>query len=155
MEDVVKEICKFLIDNLNDDFTMEQLEKEFYYSKYHIIRLFKEYTGYTIREFVNTIKVLKTTDPLIFTNDTILKIALTNGFNSQEYYSEKFQDVIGIPPIKFRKEYQEIDLISDKEKLELRKEYLIYLNSLKLQLLGLSDNLEKTKKIEKIKKLIR
>ena len=155
MEDVVKEICKFLIDNLNDDFTMEQLEKEFYYSKYHIIRLFKEYTGYTIREFVNTIKILKTTDPLIFTNDTILKIALTNGFNSQEYYSEKFQDVIGIPPIKFRKEYQEIDLISDKEKLELRKEYLIYLNSLKLQLLGLSDNLEKTKKIEKIKKLIR
>lgn len=153
MEDIIKEICKFVIDNLNDDFTMKQIEKEFYYSKYHLIHLFKAYTGYSIREFANTVKVLKSTDPLLYTNDTILKIALNNGFNSQEYYSEKFQGIIGISPMQFRKEYQEIDLINDIEELKLKKEYLLYLEKYKLDLLSIANNSEKIDKFDKVKKL--
>lgn len=153
MEDIVKEICKFIISNLNDDFNNDQLEKEFFYNKYYLIRLFKTYTGYTIREFANTVKVLKSTDPLLFTDDTILKIALNNGFNSQEYYSEKFQDVIGISPMKFRKEYQEIDMISDKKELELKKAYLLHLEICKNQLLNVVNLTDKIEKYEKVKKL--
>ena len=153
MEEIIKEICKFIISNLNDDFSMEQIEKEFCYNKYYLIRLFKAYTGYTIREFANTVKVLKSTDPLLFTDDTILKIALNNGFNSQEYYSEKFQDVIGVSPMKFRKEYQEIDMISDKKELELKKEYLLYLDYCKKQLLNIAYQSEKIDKFEKVKRL--
>ncbi len=155
MVDIVKEICKFIINNLNDEITMQQLEKEFYYNRYYLIRLFKLCTGYTIKEFSNTVKVLKSVDPLIFTDDTILKIALNNGFNSQEYYSEKFQEIIGVSPMKFRKEYQEIDLISDKEELEHRKEYLTLLNNCKNQLLNIENTLNETDKIEKVKKLIK
>ena len=153
MENIIKEICKFIISNLNDDFSMEQLEKEFYYNKFYLIRLFKAYTGYTIREFANTVKVLKSINPLLFTDDTILKIALNNGFNSQEYYSEKFQDVIGISPMKFRKEYREIDMLNDKKELELKKAYLLHLENCKNQLLGVVNLTDKIENYEKVKKL--
>ena len=150
MKDVINEICKYILENLYDNITLEQMEKEFYYSKYHIIRLFKQYTGFTIKEFTNNVKVLKTINPLLFTNDTILKIALTHGFNSQEYYSEKFQGVIGIPPLKFRKEFKDLDNIENKKILKLKREYLNYLEQYQERLLNVQEN--KYEDINKIKR---
>lgn len=150
MEDIVREVCKFIIDNLYDEITMEKLEKEFYYSKYYLIRVFKVYTGFTIREFINNVKVLKTINPLLYTDDTILKIALTHGFNSQEYYSEKFQEIIGTSPLKFRKEFREIDSVNDITDLELKKQYLMYLQQYQFQLLSICDSVEKVSKVKKI-----
>lgn len=148
MEEVVKEICKYIIDNIYDEITLEQLEKEFYYTKYYITRIFKLYTGFTIREFSNTVKVLKTIDPLLFTDDTILKIALNNGFNSQEYYSETFQCVIGTSPLKFRKQFSNIEHITDIEELNARKEYLLYLQQYRDNLLNSSGTMEKVDKVK-------
>ena len=151
MKEVIDEISKYILDNLYDDITLEQMEKEFFYSKYHIIRIFKQYTGFTIKEFINNVKVLKTVDPLLFTDDTILKIALNHGFNSQEYYSEKFQDVIGMPPLKFRKEFSDLENTQDKHVLKLKKEYLDYLGEYQDRLLNIKDN--PSKENGKIKQL--
>ena len=152
VEDIVKGLCKYILDNLYEDINMETLEKEFFYSKYYLIRVFKAYTGYTIKEFINTVKVLKSINPLVFTDDTILKIALTNGFNSQEYYSEKFFEILGLSPLKFRKEFQGIDSITNIEELELKKQYLLYLRQFQLQLVGMVSTLEKIGKVKDIKK---
>ena len=150
MENIVKELCIYILENINNDITMQEIENTFYYNKCYLIRLFKSYTGYTIKEFINTVKVLKTINPLVFTNDTILKIALSNGFNSQEYYSEKFKEVIGISPISFRKQYNELNNSSDIIKLEILKQYFLYLKQYEQQLLNLSQELEVRDKVKKI-----
>ena len=150
MGDIVKELCSYLIENIDDEITMDMIESKFYYSKYYLIRIFKAYTGYTIKEFINTVKVLKTINPLVFTDDTILKIALNNGFNSQEYYSEKFKDVIGIPPLSFRKEFQGIDELDDINELKLRKQYLLYLKQYEQILLNNYDSLQEHNKVKKL-----
>ena len=152
MEYIVKELCKFILDNLYDDVTLNKIEEHFYYSRFYLMRLFKECTGYTIVEFVNTVKVLKSMDPLIYTDDMILKIALNNGYNSQEYYSEKFQEVIGVSPLNFRKMFNNIEKVDDIETLEFRKEYLLYLKEYKSKLLNMGVNLEK---IDKVKNLVK
>lgn len=153
MEKIIKEICIYLLDNIDDEITMENLENTFYYNKFYLIRGFKTYTGYTIKEFINHVKVLKTIDPLIFTDDTILKIALNNGFNSQEYYSEKFKDVIGISPLKFRKVFENIEQITNIDELKEKKEYLLYLKQYENSLLKISDNLDHSKEPKKIRKI--
>ena len=150
MDNIVKGLCEYILSNLYEDITMEKLEKEFYYNKYYLIRLFKSYTGYTIKEFINTAKILKSVDPLLFTDDSILKIALNNGFNSQEYYSEKFQDVLGMAPLRFRKSFQNIDKLSDINELKSRKQYLMYLNQFKNELLNIHNTLEMPNKIKKL-----
>lgn len=152
MENIVKELCVYILENINDDITMEKLENIFYYNKSYLMRIFKSYTGYTIKEFINTVKVLKTINPLVFTNDTILKIALCNGFNSQEYYSEKFKEVIGIPPLSFRKHFTELGDLADVNKLEALKQYFIYLKEYEQQLLNLPQSLETCGKIKKLTK---
>ena len=110
------------------------------------------YTGYTIKEFINNVKVLKTIDPLLYTDDTILKIALTNGFNSLEYYSEKFKDVIGTSPLKFRKEYS-IENIDDINELKVKKDYLIKLKIWENELINMPNTLHVKSKKKELKKV--
>lgn len=137
----IKEICEYIISNINESISIEQIASAFHYDKAYIMRKFKDYTGFTINEFVNECRVYNSTSPLIYTDDSILKIALSNGFNSLEYYSEKFKDIIGSSPLKFRQIYSKLLLIASKSKdaEELRliksaltelQEYQIYLNSI-------------------------
>lgn len=152
MEYIVKEICKFIINNLYDNVSLNEMDKYFYYSREYIKNIFEMYTGYTINEFINTLKVLKTIDSLICSDMMVLQIALNNGYNSQEYYSKQFQEVIGVSPVEFRKMFSNIETINDIDTLNSRKEYLLYLHQYLDKLLNMSDNLEK---IDKIKNLVK
>lgn len=153
MEKIVMEMCSYILNNLYNEITIDKMEKVFCYNKFYLIRVFKMYTGYTIKEFINNVKILKTIDPLIFTNDTILKIALSNGFNSQEYYSEKFRNVIGMSPFQFRKEYNSISELRDVNELKAKREYLLYLKEWQQALLNMPNTLycyNDTKKLRKV-----
>lgn len=152
MDKIVAKLCQYILDNLEHEITMDELETVFFYNKFYLIRLFKLYTGYTIKGFINNVKVLKTIDSLLFTNDTILKIALNNGFNSQEYYSEKFRDVIGMSPFQFRKEYSNIENSNNINELKTKKEYLLNLKQWQLALVGMPDNIESKSKTMVLKK---
>ena len=137
----MQEICEYLVNNVNEDINVDQLAEEFHYNKFYLMRRFKDYTGFTINEFINECRVYNSTNPLIFTDNSVLKIALTNGFNSLEYYSEKFKDIIGTSPLKFRQIYSGLLAIAeqseDPEELKYIKttlgelqEYQSYLNNI-------------------------
>lgn len=133
MGEIIKEICIYIINNTNSNVSLEDLENKFHYNKYYLVKAFKKYTGLTIMDFNNQVKVYKSIDPLLFTNDTILKIALNYGFNSQEYYSEKFKDTIGTSPQNFRNMYKEEQVRTERQeelgKLKAYKEYLLNINN--------------------------
>ena len=150
MESIICDLCRYLLDNINEEITMDQVEEVFHYNRYYLIITFKLYTGYTMKEFINTVKVLQTINPLLFTNDTILKIALNNGFNSLEYYSEKFQDVIGISPLYFRKEYQSLENKGTLEEIKAKRDYLEYLNACQNQLLNMPNQLVSNVEIQRV-----
>ncbi len=135
---IIRDICYYLTAHINEEISIDDLAQEFNYNKFYIIRQFKKYTGFTINEFINECRVYNSTNPLIFTDDTILKIALTNGFNSLEYYSEKFKDIIGVSPLKFRQIYSKLTYILEtsndvteleeiKSQLDTIQEYQNYL----------------------------
>ena len=110
----IQAICEYLVRNINEEINIDQIANTFHYNKAYLMRKFKEHTGFTINEFINECRIYNSTDPLIFTDNTILKIALTNGFNSLEYYSEKFKDVIGTSPLKFRQLYTSLLSLAEK-----------------------------------------
>ena len=60
MEQVVMEMCRYILNNLDNEITIDKMEEVFCYNKFYLIRVFKMYTGYTIKEFMNNVKVLKT-----------------------------------------------------------------------------------------------
>ena len=101
----IQEIYEYILKNINENISPEQIAEIFHYNKSYMMRKFKEHTGFTMNEFINECRIYNSTNPLIYTDYSILKIALTNGFKSLEYYSEKFKDIIGTSPLKFRQIY--------------------------------------------------
>lgn len=137
----IKEICEYILNNINSEISVDAIAEAFHYNKSYLMRRFKDCTGFTIGEYINECRVYNSTNPLIYTNYSILKIALTNGFNSLEYYSEKFKDIIGTSPLKFRQIYSSLlemtkksedleELKTIKDALTELQEYQTYLNSI-------------------------
>lgn len=54
----VLEIMRFLHDNLTADLSIDDLASRFYLSRYHMMRLFKEKTGYTITGYISEKRLL-------------------------------------------------------------------------------------------------
>lgn len=137
----IGEICEYIIQNINESISVDEISNVFHYNKSYLMRKFKEITGFTVGDFINECRVYNSTNPLIYTDDSILKIALTNGFNSLEYYSEKFKDIIGTSPLKFRQIYSRLleiantsnnkeELLFIKKVLSELSEYQLYLNNI-------------------------
>lgn len=101
--DLVANVILYLNSHLNSNVRITDLEKEFNYNGSYIMRTFKKELNFTVIYYVNSMKVLNSFDMLINTNDSVLKIALENGFNSLEYFSETFKNVTGFNPLIFKK----------------------------------------------------
>lgn len=120
----VNGIIKYIESKLTEELTIDDIAGTFYMNPKYLMRIFKKSTGLTIVQYVNNKKISTSIDSLINTDNKILKIALDNGFNSLEYYSETFYKVVGISPNKFRSEYKD-ELYNEKEKLLKLKQNIL------------------------------
>lgn len=118
---LVINMIKYIKDNINKKITMEELSKEFFYNKDYLMRVFKKELGITIIDFINRLRVYNSLKYLEDDNYSILKIALNNGFLSQEYYSEIFRKVLGVNPFTYKHFCESYSSISEEELNNLRK----------------------------------
>ena len=85
--ELVCNIIEYLNDNINKEITINELSLLFYFDKTYIMKRFKRELGISIHEYINTIRIYNSL--AYFKDDNyILNIALNNGFNSLEYFSD-------------------------------------------------------------------
>ena len=110
---LVCDIIEYINRNINKEITIDELANRFYYDKTYIMKRFKkeiiidpccyfDYEKQELDDYINTIRILNSLDYYKYDN-YILSIALKNGFNSIEYYSEIFKKIMGVNPLKYRK----------------------------------------------------
>ena len=102
-EQLASNILKYIEDNMDNKISIDEIADYMHYDKYYLQRIFKKVLGITIKEYINERKIIKSINKLLNSDDRILKIALTSGFNSLEYYSEMFYKVTSYSPLMFRK----------------------------------------------------
>lgn len=102
MNKIVLDVLSFIDDNLYEELTIDIIATTLCYDKFYIMKTFKKELGISIVTYINYLKVLRSLS--FYSNDDhILKIALCNGFNSLEYYSEIFKTFLGVSPITYKK----------------------------------------------------
>lgn len=101
-EQIVNSIIEYINQNLYDQITIDNLVKTFYYDRAYMSRLFKNVTGKSIVTYVNDLRIASACNQLKNTDDSILKVALDNGFNSLEYFSLLFSRINGVSPSEYR-----------------------------------------------------
>ena len=112
--DLVCDILEYINKNINREITIDELANRFYFDKTYIMKRFKKEIGYTIHDYINMMRIFNSIELYKYDN-YILSIALKNGFNSIEYYSEMFKKIIGVNPLKYKKFINRSFDITDNE----------------------------------------
>ena len=92
----------FIEANLQEKLDLEQVASALHYSKYHLHRMFTQTVGLTIHEYVRRRQLTEAARGLIFSNRSILDIALSAGYRSQQTFSGVFKDMYKMTPAQFR-----------------------------------------------------
>lgn len=98
-------IIKYINQNFSDIHSIEDIAERLHISKYYLCRLFKDATGITLIDYLNTIKVKNACKFLETTDKDILEISQLCGFNSSAYFSNVFKKVMSQSPSKYRQKH--------------------------------------------------
>ena len=123
MNELVVKILDYIEKNINNRIVIDDIADYIHYDKFYIQRLFKKEMKITIKEYINERKIVKSIYQLLKTDDKILKVALNNGFNSLEYYSEVFYKVTTYSPLIFRKLYTKNGISQFRNTTDILSDY--------------------------------
>lgn len=108
----IYEIADYLSQNYTNTFSLDDLSKKFYLSKYYICRMFKIVTGYTINEYINVHRIQKSTRLLEETNNSISQIAENVGYKNLSYFEKIFKSYMTVSPLQYRKTLKSVTNVS-------------------------------------------
>ena len=74
-------------------------------SPYHLAHVFKQHTGYTLKQYILRRRIGEAQDRLSCSSDSITQIAREVGFEDSAYFSRIFTKYVGMSP-KFYREYR-------------------------------------------------
>ncbi|MFC0140378.1 helix-turn-helix domain-containing protein [Erwinia mallotivora] len=76
------------------------------YSKWHLQRMFKQYTGYPLGEYIRARRLKKSAERLARGGEPILDVAISFGFDSQQSFNRSFKRQFGQSPGAWRRQSQ-------------------------------------------------
>lgn len=103
-----EKMFRFISSNFNKRLTVDMVAEVGGVSRNYAMTLFRKILGVTIKEHLTGIRLFHAKMLLVDTNDKILSIAMDCGFGSNSVFYDTFQQKIGIPPAKFRKNAQRV-----------------------------------------------
>ena len=93
----IANILKYINHHLGEDLSVDALASRNYISKYHLMRKFKEETGYTLHNYVINKRLLQART-LISEGTPILKAAHESGFAEYSTFSRAYRKQFGKAP---------------------------------------------------------
>ncbi|MCD8020162.1 MAG: helix-turn-helix domain-containing protein [Clostridiales bacterium] len=102
-DDRMQEIFSYICSNYHQNIILDDLSKHLYLSPTYVSRYIKQKCGFTFGELLNTVRLERAMEDLLYTNDSIMKIALGNGFANLAAYNKAFKKAYQMTPSEFRK----------------------------------------------------
>lgn len=100
---IFRQIARYIDHHYAEEVTIERLVKEFYVSPYHLSHMFKQKTGYSVKQYLLRRRLGEAQIRLATTQDSIQTIAEESGFEDSSYFSRIFSKYIGMTPSEYRK----------------------------------------------------
>ncbi|MGH4050854.1 MAG: AraC family ligand binding domain-containing protein [Clostridium sp.] len=98
----VEKVITYMLDNVANNLTLDQLSDYAKVSRFHFVRVFKEKTGYTPMDYYIRLKIQKACELLESAVDTISIISSSLGFSNPYYFSTTFKRIVGQSPKYYR-----------------------------------------------------
>lgn len=98
----ITKIISYIHRNYRNKITTEDLAKEFFISKWHLCREFKNYTNITIIQYINYTRIIEAQKLLLEDTKNITEISSEVGFDSMTHFERVFKQIVGITPTQFK-----------------------------------------------------
>lgn len=106
---VVSKIQQYLNHHFEEPISLDDIARDVCYSKYHLLRMYKELTGKTIFEAVRCLRLTKAAQSLQNHDNKVVDVAMKIGFNSHDGFTRAFNRQFGITPQKYKEEVPPIN----------------------------------------------
>lgn len=93
----VEQLLKYINRNLSENLSIDQLANRFFFSKYHMMRKFKNETGYTIHNYITSKRLLMARS-LISQGMPVMKAAQASGFHDYTTFVRTYKKQFGKAP---------------------------------------------------------
>lgn len=93
----VEQLLKYINRNLSENLSIDQLANRFFFSKYHMMRKFKNETGYTIHNYITSKRLLMARS-LISQGMPVMKAAQASGFHDYTTFVRAYKKQFGKAP---------------------------------------------------------
>jgi len=102
--DLVKQICEYIRENIHIRLTIEDIAKQFHMSSSQLKKCFICVCGKPVYSFIRTYKMQLAAKELKDTEQSIIEIAATYGYENSSKFANAFKAVMGVTPSQYRKE---------------------------------------------------
>ena len=99
---LVRNMVDYINQHLEDDLSLDKLSEKFFVSKYHLCRVFKEHTGFTVNKYITKKRIIRV-QQLYKEGRTLNESALIAGFGDYSNFYKSFVSETGISPRKLYK----------------------------------------------------
>jgi AraC-like DNA-binding protein len=100
--DVVDATQKIVATCFEQNPSLAQIAALLNYSPFHVCRLFRKYTGQSIRQYLNQLRLRASLEYVTQTDIDLTNLALKLGFASHSHFTEAFRKRFGLPPSTIR-----------------------------------------------------
>src|SRR5262245_51420880 len=102
-EVAVRRVIKAMLENLDDDLTIDDMARIAMFSKFHFSRMFQRVTGVSPGRFLSALRLQRAKQLLLSTSFNIADISHRVGYTSVGTFSSRFTRSVGISPIAYRR----------------------------------------------------
>lgn len=102
----ISEVASYISAHCVEASSLDQVARHFYMSKSYLSRVFKEFTGYTVNEFINVNRIQLARKMLADTDMSITEIADSLGYGSITHFEKTFRKYTENTPLKYRRQCQ-------------------------------------------------
>lgn len=99
----IDEVCRWIDDRLAEPVKLDDIARQFGFSRSLLTREFRRHTGKSFVDYCNTRRVEKAAICLASANDSITAVALASGFANLSHFHRQFKDNYGQTPAAFRR----------------------------------------------------
>lgn len=99
----VLQLIQYIESNYQDEVTLGHFCHEYHYNMQYISRKFKQETGFTMRDYLQKVRIKKSCELLVGSDMRIFDIALAVGYNDFKFFNSVFKKILKMSPREYRK----------------------------------------------------
>ncbi|WJH32971.1 AraC family transcriptional regulator [Paenibacillus sp. CC-CFT747] len=102
----ITEVVRHLNARFHEPIRLSDLSEQFYVSPYYLSRMFRKVTGFTLIEYVHTMRIKEAQKLLAETPLKVIEISEAVGFENLAHFGRVFKKLNKVPPHQYRKRHR-------------------------------------------------